>query len=62
MLWTESLYGLIIVLSLAIVRLSVPPTIDEIPQLELLVLPGVNYEYYKIDFNLPSHKKTYQTK
>lgn len=35
MLRTCSLYGLLVELSLADVRLSLPPKIDEIPQLEL---------------------------
>lgn len=44
MLWTGSLYVLLVVISLADTRLSLPPKIDEIPQLEPVVLPDKHQE------------------
>lgn len=52
--WTCSLIGLYVELSLTVVRLSLAPKIDWIPQLELLVFPGqlwviIKYKYVQSD-------------
>ena len=62
MLWTGSLYALLVEISLADTRLSLPPNIDEIPQLEPVVLPdkhqkNKNRTFYNHYAACQSHKK-----
>lgn len=52
-LWTGSIYDLFVKLSLAAIRLSPPPKIDEIPQVEPLGFPDQQLilPNFRISFN-----------